>query len=56
MLNSTAPVASQAANAAVKKPTRSKNDSQVMKDKIAAKNACKKQTKEQFKSLDLFGQ
>jgi hypothetical protein len=27
-----------------------------MKDKFASKNACKKQMKEQFKSLDLFGQ
>ena len=50
------PVAPLGSNSAVKKPARSKNDSQVMKDKVAARNACKKQMKEQFKSLDLFGQ
>ncbi|TNV82719.1 hypothetical protein FGO68_gene2428 [Halteria grandinella] len=38
------------------KTTRSKNNSQVVKDKIAARGACKKQMKESFKSVDMFGQ
>ena len=35
---------------------RSKNKSQVMKDKLAERQACKGRVKEQFKSVDLFGQ
>lgn len=41
---------------APKRVQRSKNESQIMKDKIAARNACKKQMKERYKSVDLFGQ
>ncbi len=38
------------------KATRSKNESQVMKDKLAQQQACKRQLKEKFKSVDYFGQ
>jgi hypothetical protein len=40
----------------IKRQTRSKNESQIMKDKLAERTACKKQVKESFKSIDLFGQ
>ncbi len=35
---------------------RSKSNSQVVKDKLAERQACRKQVKEQFKSFDIFGQ
>jgi hypothetical protein len=53
ILNSQAPLAG---GNAIKRQTRSKNESQIMKDKLAERTACKKQVKESFKSIDLFGQ
>ncbi len=56
ILNSEGPIGAGGGAPTVKKASRSKNESQIMKDKLAARNACKKQVKEQFKSIDLFGQ
>ena len=36
--------------------SRSKNNSQVVKDKIAERRGCRRQMKESFKSVDMFGQ
>lgn len=36
--------------------SRSKNGSQIMKDKTASNKACKRQFKEKYKSIDYFGQ
>lgn len=45
----------QGADLPQKRVARSKNESQIMKDKLAARTACKKQMKEKYKSVDLFG-
>ena len=40
----------------VKPPARSKKDSIITQDKLRERQACKRQMKEKFKSVDLFGQ
>jgi len=38
------------------KQTRSKNESQIMKDKTAERQSCRRQMKDKYKSVDYFGQ